>query len=276
MRYTISALTLAGCLAAMTVAIAATSSSATSEGQWPTFRGADRSGVSQETGLLKEWPADGPPLVWKTTGAGRGYASVSVVGDKVFTLGDAPSDAPDKDEYIVAFDRASGKRKWLCKTGPAWNSGQSDWQSSRSTPTIDGEWIYVITPHGQLVCCAAADGKERWRKDLRKDFGGDKADGWGYSESVTIDGNNLICTPGKEKHTMVALDKNDGKLVWSCSRPGDRGAGHASIVMSKIGDVKVYVQTTGSGAISAFPRSLRSRFFDKSPVVTDSLTRARG
>ncbi len=244
MRYIVALSSLAGCLGLVCVAMAATSESA-----WPTFRGANRSGVSQETGLLKEWPSGGPELVWKAAGAGRGYASVAVVGDKVFTLGDAPSTAKDKDEYIVAFDRSTGKQAWMCKTGSAWNSGQESWQSSRSTPTVDGDKVYVISPHGNLVCCSASDGKELWRKDLKKDFDGKKADGWGYSESVTIDGDHLLCTPGGDKNTMVALNKATGELIWSCRRPGDAGAGHASIVMSKIGETNVLVQTTGSGAM---------------------------
>jgi outer membrane protein assembly factor BamB len=98
-----------------------------------------------------------------------------------------------------------------------------------------------------LVCGEADSGKERWRKNLKGDFQGNKGDSWGYSESVLIDGDKLICTPGGEKNTMVALDKKTGDLVWHTSRPGDHGAGHASIVISKIGSTRVYVQQTASG-----------------------------
>jgi outer membrane protein assembly factor BamB len=114
---------------------------------------------------------------------------------------------------------------------------------------VDGDRVYVLSPHGELVCCNSATGKELWRKNMEKDFEGKKDDKWGYSESVTIDGNNLICTPGGESHTVVALDKKTGKLRWKTSQSGNRGAGHASIVKTKIGNVPVYVQTTGSGAI---------------------------
>src|SRR4051812_29109175 len=76
---------------------------------WPTFRSSDRSGVSKETGLLQEWPAGGPPLVWESKGAGRGYASLIVAGTHLYTLGDAPSTAADKDEYLSCFQRADGK-----------------------------------------------------------------------------------------------------------------------------------------------------------------------
>jgi outer membrane protein assembly factor BamB len=106
----------------------------------------------------------------------------------------------------------------------------------------------VLTAHGELINYKAG-GEELWRKDLKKDFSGKKADGWGYSESVLIDGNKLVCTPGGEQNTMIALDKQSGDTLWTSSRPNDRGAGHASIVVSEIGNTRVYVQTTGSGAM---------------------------
>lgn len=218
------------------------------QANWPTFRGAERTGVSPDTGLLTEWPSQGPKLVWEAEGCGRGYASIAVDGNRLYTLGDGLSSESNKDEYMSCFDRESGKRIWRTKTGPAWNQGPDNWQSSRSTPTVDGDRVYVITPFGKLICLHT-DGKELWKIDLKKEFQGKKADSWGYSESVLIDGDHLICTPGGTKNTMVALDKKTGKLKWSTVREGDRGAGHASVVISNIGGTKVYVQTTGSGAL---------------------------
>ena len=216
---------------------------------WPSFRGADRSGVAADKNLLEQWPAEGPAMIWEGTGAGRGYASVAVADGKLFTLGDGLSDAPDAEEYLSCFDLQSGKRLWIAKTGSPWTEGQPSWQSSRGTPTVDGDRVYVITPFGVLLCCNTADGKEKFRVDLKGTYGGKKGDSWGYSESVLIDGNRLICTPGGEEATMVALDKRTGELVWKCARAGDRGAGHASIVISEPSGRRVYVQTTASGAL---------------------------
>jgi outer membrane protein assembly factor BamB len=217
--------------------------------EWPTFRGSNRTGVAPDKGLLTKWPEGGPKLLWQAKGAGRGYSSLAIAGGKIFTLGDGPTGASDKDEYLLAFDLASGKPAWQTKTGPAWNEGPAPWQSSRSTPTVDGDRVYALTAQGKLACAQTADGKILWQKDLKSDFGGNKADGWGYSESVLIDGDRLICTPGGDKATVVALNKQTGELVWKTSREGDRGAGHSSIVITQIGDVKVYVQTTGSGPL---------------------------
>lgn len=231
------------------IGLAAAQVAATLEGAWPQFRGPLRSGVSPDTGLLAQWPEDGPPLVWETRGAGRGYASLTVVGGRVYTLGDGPSTAGDGDEYVSCFDARDGQPIWKTKTGAAWAEGRPDWQSSRSTPTVDGERLYVITPHGQLLCLESGTGQEVWKKHLKADLGGSKGDSWGYSESVLIDGDRLICTPGGGQATMVALNKRTGEPVWTAVWPEDRGAGHASIVISEVGGTRVYVQTTAGGAI---------------------------
>lgn len=217
---------------------------------WPTFRGSQRTAIAPDKNLLTSWPEEGPKLVWESAGAGRGYASLAVAGDKIYTLGDGLSTKPDdEDEYLIAFDRATGKQLWTTKTGPAWKVMQADWHNSRSTPTVDGSMVYVVTPKGVVVACNTEDGKEVWRKNLVDELGGKKDDGWGYSESVLIDGDKLVCTPGGEKATMVALNKKTGEVIWTAVRPEDRGAGHASIVISEVGGNRVYVQTTGSGAI---------------------------
>jgi outer membrane protein assembly factor BamB len=220
-----------------------------STGDWPQWRGPKRDDVSTDTGLLTDWKANPPKLLWEGQGAGRGYASLAITGGRIYTMGDNLSTADDKDEYASCFDATNGKQIWKAKLGTAWNSGSESWQSSRSTPTVDGDRVYYETPQGALVCLNTADGKEIWRKDLRKDFGGDKGDGWGYSESVLIDGDRLICTPGKGKNTMVALDKKTGEKIWSAVVSGDKGAGHASVVIAEVGNTRVYVQTTAGNVL---------------------------
>jgi len=214
---------------------------------WPTFRGPARTAVAPDTGLLSTWPAEGPKLLWEAEGLGRGYSSLAIADGRIYTMGDATT-ADDPEEYLLCYDLTDGKQLWKAKTGPAWNEGQANWQSSRSTPTVDGDRVYAITAQGVLVCFDTA-GKEIWRKDLTQEFGGNKADGWGYSESPLIDGDKVVVTPGGEAHTMAALNKLTGETLWTTARAGDRGAGHASIMISDIGGTKVYVQTTGSGAM---------------------------
>jgi outer membrane protein assembly factor BamB len=217
--------------------------------EWPTFRGAQRTATSSETGLLQSWPDGGPALVWKAAGAGRGYASLAISAGRLYTLGDGLSTSEDKDEYMTCFDLETGKQLWKTRTGSPWNDGSPNWQGSRSTPTVDGDRVYVVTPHSELICCESATGKEVWRKNLKQDFGGKKADSWGYSESVLIDGDRVVCTPGGGETTMVALNKLTGESVWQTVREDDRGAGHSSICISEVGGTRVYVQMTGTGAL---------------------------
>ncbi|MEZ6138183.1 MAG: PQQ-binding-like beta-propeller repeat protein [Pirellulaceae bacterium] len=215
---------------------------------WPTFRGANRAAVSAETGLLDSWSESGPRLVWEAKGSGRGYASPAVADGKVFTLGDHLSTADDTDEYLTCFSASDGKQLWKTKTGPAYSEhNKESWNGSRSTPTVDGDLVYVISPFGKLVCAKVSDGSVAWEKNLKQDFGGKKKDSWGYGESPLVDGDLLLCTPGGEQATVIALDKKSGELVWKCSRPTDVGAGHSSIVISQVGGRKVYVQNTGGG-----------------------------
>jgi outer membrane protein assembly factor BamB len=222
---------------------------------WPTFRGPGRTAVAPDTDLLDAWPASGPTLVWESAAAGRGYAGLAIAGGRIYTLGDGLSTADDKDEHLACFDAKTGRPLWKTKIGGPWTGGQESWQSSRSTPTVDGDTVYVLSPFGILVACNAKTGVEKFRLDLAKEFSGKKGDSWGYSESVTVDGPRLVFTPGGEKATMAAVDKKTGRPLWTCPVPNDRGAGHSSIVIATVQGRRVYVQTTAGGALGVDAKS---------------------
>src|SRR5215468_9438867 len=100
---------------------------------WPQWRGPRRDGISTETGLLKQWPASGPPLVWKAKGLGAGYSSVAVVGEYIYTIGDG-SDA----SFVHALNRQDGKPQWAAKLG---KGGEIEgYAGPRSTPSVDGDY----------------------------------------------------------------------------------------------------------------------------------------
>ena len=206
---------------------------------WPQWRGPKRDGVSTETGLLKEWPKEGPTLAWKAAGLGKGFSSVTIAAGKLLTMGEF-----NDGQYTICLNLADGKQLWKKRVGDKFDN----YAGPRSSPTFDGPLCYALGANGDLVCLKVADGDEVWRVNF-KSFDGKKGDGWGYSESVLVDGNRLVCTPGGEKATMIALNKKTGAPLWKMSQPGNRGAGHASIVISTIGGTRVYVQTTASGAI---------------------------
>lgn len=217
-------------------------------GDWPAWRGPDRTGASSETGLLKEWPSGGPKLVWKAAGLGQGYSTPSVAGGRVFLLGTPEGGGV---EALVALDANSGRRLWATPFGKL----QGGKPGPRSTPTAADGRLYVISSDGKLLCAAQADGGAVWQKDLVKDFGG-RCGGWAYAESPLLDGDRLICTPGGAAATMVALDAKTGAKVWACAvdRPasGKQGyatAGYASVIAAECGGVRQYIQFLAGGVI---------------------------
>lgn len=204
---------------------------------WPQFRGPDRDNVSKDTGLLKSWPKDGPPLAWQAKGLGGGYSSLSVVGDRVYTLGNKGNVS-----HVVALERDGGKAVWSAEVGKAGgNLG--------CTPTVDGERVYALGQEGDLVCLEAKDGKRVWHRNLLKEFGGQYG-GWHYCESPLVDGDQVIVTPGGKGATMVALDKKTGDTVWKCAIPTKHTqAGYSSVVVATVGGVKHYVQLFNGGVV---------------------------
>ena len=138
---------------------------------WGMYRGPKRDGLSPDTGLLKQWPPSGPPHLWKGTGLGEGYSSVSIVGDRIYTMGDV-----DKSCCLMALNLADGKLVWKLEIAPA---SKVNRPGTRSTPACDGKLVYCLTPSGLLACADAAKGTLVWKKDL----GGKMMSGWGFSES---------------------------------------------------------------------------------------------
>lgn len=199
---------------------------------WKQFRGNNRDAISTDRNLLKDWPQTGPKLLWKTEKLGDGFSSISTVADKIFTMGDIKT---EKSSYVFGLDRASGKILWQTMVGKE----GGNYSGTRCTPCFSDGKVYALGQFGDLVCLNAADGKEVWRKNFNKDFGG-KSGGWNYTESPLIDGDSLICTPGGKDNTVVALNKATGATVWAC--PLDQTAGYSSIVISTIGNDKFYVQ----------------------------------
>ncbi len=207
---------------------------------WPQWQGPDRTAVSKETGLLREWPKSGPPLVWKATKLGGGYSSPSVAAGRIFGMSYRGG-----DEGVWALDEATGKELWWARVADAKKVGHGE--GSRCTPTVDGDLVFALGTGGDLVCLNVKDGKEVWHKNLPSDFGGKMMSGWGYSESPLIDGDKLICTPGGKDATIVALNKKTGELLWKAPVPGGDGAAYASAIPVEFGGRREYVQFLQKG-----------------------------
>ncbi|HKB03756.1 MAG TPA: PQQ-binding-like beta-propeller repeat protein [Gemmataceae bacterium] len=212
---------------------------------WPQWRGPERNGTSKETGLLAEWPKDGPKLIWQVNDLGTGYGAVSMAGGRVYLI----SNKGLEEEFALALDIKDGKQVWTAPLGKVGNPGQRpSYPAARSTPTVDGDLVYALSSDGDLACLEAATGKAQWQKSIRKEFGGQPGT-WAYSESPLIDGDVLVCTPGGKDATLVALNKKTGELIWKSPVPGGDLAAYASVIAVEAGGVKQYVQFVGKGVI---------------------------
>jgi outer membrane protein assembly factor BamB len=216
---------------------------------WPQIGGVDRDGKSAETGLLKQWPAGGPPLAWKATKLGAGMGGVSVVGGRVYTSGDSNGAA-----FVIALNEADGKEVWRAKVGQGGTvgGGANSYEGPRGTPTVADGRIYIVCQFGDVTCLDAAAGKELWHKSLASDLGGKMMSGWGFSESPLVDGDKVIVTPGSSRGTLAALNAATGDVIWR-SKSWTDNAAYASVVLTTIGGTRQYVQLTDKSVAGVNP-----------------------
>lgn len=205
---------------------------------WPQWRGVNRDGISQETGLLKSWPEGGPKQIWKATGLGEGFSSFAVVQGKIFTQGQR-----ENQEYVMALDVATGKKLWETAAGSPFRERRG--HGPRGTPTVDGDVLYALSADGTLVCLRVANGQKVWGYNIVDKFKGGVPH-WGISESPLVDGDRLIVTPGGSEGGMVALDKKTGNKIWGSPKDG---AAYSSPIIVNSGGVKQYVTLTSEAAI---------------------------
>jgi len=167
-----------------------------------------------------------------------------VVGERLYLL----SNEGLENESIKALAVEDGKVVWATRLGKVGNPNQKPaYPASRSTPTIDGEWIYALSSDGDLVCLEKS-GKVKWQKSLRVEFGGQPGI-WAYAESPLVDGDAVVCTPGGADATMVSLNKRTGELIWKCAIPGGEQAAYSSIITVEAGGTKQYVQFLQKGLV---------------------------
>ena len=215
-----------------------------SAADWPQWRGPDRNGISAETGLLTEWPTEGPPLVWQAKDIGDGYSTPAVVGNRLYLISNEGTD----DEYLQALSTADARQIWRARIGKSGPNKGPQYPGARSTPTVDGALVFALGSDGDLACLEAETGEIRWTKNLPADFAG-KPGNWAYAESPLVDGDVVVCTPGGSEATLVALDKKTGDVVWKGVVPEGDAAAYASIIVVNSGGVKQYVQFLGKGLV---------------------------
>ncbi|MCL2710614.1 MAG: PQQ-like beta-propeller repeat protein [Planctomycetaceae bacterium] len=211
---------------------------------WTMFHGPDGKNQSAETGLLTAWSPDGPKLLWKIGGIGDGYSgwsTVTIQNGRLFTTGNR-----DKRSIVFCFD-LDGKPLWDYDNGPAWTG---NYVGTRSTPTVDGEFVYDLSPHGELVCLKVGSaespgGEKVWSRNILTDFDGENII-WGISESIRIDGDRLYCSPGGAKASFVALNKHTGETIWTTPSLGEKTS-YGSPIIFEYGGLRIITTTYAKG-----------------------------
>ena len=211
---------------------------AQSSGDWPQWRGPNRDGVSGETGLLTEWPAGGPNLLWEAA-CGPGYSSFGKVGKRVLTMMQDGA-----DEAVVCWNADTGQEFWRFHYACSYYSDQGN--GPRSTPTVDGDFVYAVGATGVFHCLKLENGEKVWRHDLLQEFGARNLQ-WGVSFSPLVEGNLVVTNPGGPNgNSIAAFDKQDGKLAW---KNLDDPAGYSSPIAATLAGRRQIVFFTGTAVV---------------------------
>ena len=209
------------------------------------FRGVQRTGHYNETGLLKQWPEAGPELILKIEGIGKGFSHPILVDNIIFITGIKK----DTIDVLTSFN-LKGELLWETAYGRSWTKSYTD---SRSTPTFENGKIYVSSGTGQVNCIEAKTGKIIWQVDAIKKYNGEIYN-HGDAENPLLAGNLLVFTTGGEENTMVAFNKTDGSLVWKAkSLGGDKS--YASPVLIQHNGISMIVAQTSENLVAINPEN---------------------
>ncbi len=226
------------CVLSVMLLAACVSSALSADGAgWFQWRGPQRDGISTDKGLLKEWPEGGPKLLWKATGLGLGYSTVSVIGDRLYTMGEK-GDA----NFLIALNAKDGKPVWTTRVGKAGAPGWGGFAGPRAQPTVDGDLVFGIGQYGEVVCVSTDGGREIWRKSYIDDFGGEVPE-WGFAGMPLVDGDQVIVMPGGKDGDLAALNKKTGERIWQSKELTD-SIHYSSPIVAEIGGVRQYIQLT--------------------------------
>jgi outer membrane protein assembly factor BamB len=235
--------------------------------QW---RGTNRDGIYNEIGLQKKWPDAGPKLLWHFDELGDGHTSAAVTSKAIFITG-----MVNGQGWVYSFD-LTGKLLWKKEYGKEWAESHN---GVRSTPLVVGDKLYLETGYGQIHCLKTADGSSVWTVDLEKQYGA-KNIKWGYTENLMFNGNTLYCTPGGTGASVVALDRNTGKMIWKAKAIGETSA-YCSPMIVNLKERKVlitFLQTSICGfdvsngeVLWKFAHTVSPDVHPNTPVYKDGL-----
>ena len=205
--------------------------------EFSNWRGPNRDGIFSEKNLIKQWPENGPEMLWSFEGLGYGHSSAAVTSDRVFVTG--IKDTITSDGTIFTFD-LDGKLLWQKDYGKDFCL---NFHGTRSAPVVVDDFIYIESGMGAVYCLKIENGEQVWSVDFIKDLGVDSVIQFGYSESVLIDGESLICVPGGKENNVVALNRFTGEKVWSSPGNGEIATYNSPILINH-NDSKLVIAMT--------------------------------
>jgi len=208
--------------------------------EWTMFHGSDGTNRSPETGLLTSWSEGGPTLLWKISDIGEktsGYSSVTIQNGRLFTAGIRKGRS-----LVFCFD-LEGNKLWEYDNGLAWTKS---YPGTRSTPTLDGDYVYDFSAMGELVCLTADKGEKVWSRNMLTDFEAGNII-WALAESIRIDGDRLYCAPGGPKASFVALNKRTGETIWTTPSLGEKTS-YACPMIDELDGLRMIITTYAKGA----------------------------
>jgi outer membrane protein assembly factor BamB len=227
---------------------------------WPQWRGPNRDGLTAEKNLLQDWPEGGPKLLWKVDGLGKGWSSPVIAEGRIYITGDV-----DGRCRIFAFT-LDGRPLWKGSNGDAWTRS---YPGARASCAFSEGRLYHLNAHGRLACLDAASGRELWALDILETFEGGNIT-WALSECVLIDGPRVLVTPGGKKASMAALDKTNGKTLWTSAPIEGDQAGYASPLIVTHEGRRIILQCSGAHGFAVDADT--GKFLWKVPLKNPYLT----
>jgi outer membrane protein assembly factor BamB len=214
-------------------------------GDWPQWRGPRRDGISLEAGLRLNWPAGGPPILWRKPIQG-GYSSCAVVQGRLYTM-----DRTGPEERVLCFDAVKGDELWTHRYPANYSIIDMYGEGPRATPTVHEDRVYTVGATGIFLCLEArpADGqaKVHWQHDLVAEFDGlSQFPRWGIACSPLIEGDLVIVQPGGTEGSVAAFDRRSGKLVWKALSDA---SGYSSPMAATLAGVRQIICFTGEGLV---------------------------
>ena len=223
------------------VALAAGLATVAQADDWLQWRGPDRAGISTETGLLDEWPPEGPEVNWQIETLGHGYGTVVVEGDAIYVQG-----TRDGQSAVFRLRAGDGGEVWNRKLGPLYDHPDRG-DGPRSVPTIHGDSLFVLNGMGEVARIAKDSGEVIWQFNMLERFGSPNTR-WGISESPLVVRDRVFVMPGGRDGAIAALSAADGSTIWRSSELGDV-ASYSSLILREIGGAEVLLGFTGEAGV---------------------------